>query len=86
LYFQELKKTFGSLITIGNVFKNMTHLNDKGLMTYYEIAQIIAKCGAPHALGEKLILPAVRVFIYNMIGQNQHEILSSVPLSNDIVS
>ncbi|XP_077290369.1 SCAN domain-containing protein 3-like [Arctopsyche grandis] len=55
-------------------------------MVSYEIAQIIAKCGAPHTYGEKLILPAIRVFINNMIGQNQQEILSSVPLSNDTVS
>ncbi|XP_077301648.1 protein FAM200C-like [Arctopsyche grandis] len=60
--------------------------NEKGLMVSYEIAQIIAKCGAPHTYGEKLILPAIRVFINNMIGQNQQEFLSSVPLSNDTVS
>jgi hypothetical protein len=64
----------------------MTRLNDKKLMTSYEIAQIIAKYGVPHAYGEKLILQSIRVFINNMIGQNQHEILSSVPLSNDTVS
>ncbi|XP_077301676.1 protein FAM200C-like [Arctopsyche grandis] len=70
LYFQELKKTFESRNTLSNVFN----------------AQIMAKCGAPHTYGEKLILPAIRVFINNMIGQNQQEILSSVPLSNDTVS
>lgn len=62
-------------------------------MASYEIAQIIAKCGAPHIYGENLILPlyvyvytAIRVFINNMIGQNQQEILYSVPFTNDTVS
>jgi hypothetical protein len=61
LYFQELKETFESRNTIGNVFKKITRLSDKGLMTSYEIAQTITKCGALHAYGDKLILPAIHV-------------------------
>ncbi|XP_077301708.1 SCAN domain-containing protein 3-like [Arctopsyche grandis] len=86
LYFQELKKTFESRNTLSYVFKKISSRNEKGLMVSYEIAQIIAKCGAPHTYGEKLMLPAICVFINNMIGQNQQEILSSVPLRNDTVS
>lgn len=86
LYFQELKKTFESRNTLSDVFKKKSSQNEKGLMVSYEVAQIIAKCGAPHIYGEKLILPAIRVFINNMIGQNQQEILSSIPLSNDTIS
>lgn len=52
------------------------------IMAPYEIAHLIAKCAAPHIYGENLILPAICVLINNMIGQNQLEILSSVPLSN----
>lgn len=36
--------------------------------------------------GEKLTLPIIRVLINKMIGQNQQEILSSVPLENHTVS
>lgn len=75
LYFQELKRTFESGNTFSIVFKEISSRNDTGLMVSYEIAQIIAKCGAPHIYGEKLILAAIRVLINNMMGQNEQGIL-----------
>jgi hypothetical protein len=44
----------------------MTRLNDKVIITSYELAQTSAKYGTPHAYGEKLILPA-KLYMYSLI-------------------
>ncbi|KAE9542272.1 hypothetical protein AGLY_003399 [Aphis glycines] len=86
LYFSDLKNKFEKQKTISGLF-NKTHLNnDKGLFVSYKVSLLVAKCGKPHTIGEKLILFAVETILKSMTSLNVTDITSSIFLSNNTVS
>ncbi|XP_023231325.1 SCAN domain-containing protein 3-like [Centruroides sculpturatus] len=85
-YFLNLKKKLENRKTVVNLFKDSAIQLNKGLVTSYKISLLIAKCGKPHNIGEKLIIPAVQEILSNMTTLNPNSIISSIPLSNDTVS
>lgn len=86
-YFKKLRddreKTTPS---ISSAFAKVTEIQRDGLLASYNIANMIAKAGKPHTVGETLILPAVKEVISTVLHRNATEILKAIPLSNDTVS
>ena len=64
--------------------KVVTNIDD-GLVVSYNISLQIAKCGKPHTIGEKLILPAISEAISSVINQDASIVVKSIPLSNNSV-
>ena len=51
----------------------------------YEVSLLIAKNMKAHIIAENLVLPAAKILVRNLIGENEAEKLNSVSLSNDAV-
>ena len=51
----------------------------------YEIALIVAKNKKPHTIGEELIMPAAKVLVKHVIGDEAVSKLNSVSLSNNTI-
>ena len=58
-FFQDLRKQFANRNSMDRMFNKVVTKNDDGLVASYNISLLIAKCGKPHTIGEKLILPAI---------------------------
>ena len=56
------------------------------MLASYKIANLIAKAGKPHTIGESLIMPAVAVVLSTVMNQSPQEVTSVIPLSNSSVS
>ena len=67
------------------MFNKAFNKNDDGLVASYNISLLIAKCGKPHTIGEKLILPASEA-ISTVMHQDASSVVKSIPLSNNSVS
>ena len=80
-FFEHLKDKVIKQKPVSDMFKKGNNKNRDGLVVSYNISKLIAKCGKPHNIGEKLILPAITV-----MQQSAPEIVRSIPLSNDTVS
>ena len=85
-YFQTLSKQFANRSSIDGMINKIATKNDDGLVASYNISLLIAKCGKPHTIGEKLILPAIRVVISTVMHQDASSVVRSIPLSNNSVS
>ncbi|KAI6650135.1 SCAN domain-containing protein 3-like [Oopsacas minuta] len=85
-YFQTLSKQFANRSSIDGMINKITTKNDDGLVASYNISLLIAKCGKPHTIGEKLILPAIREVISTVMHQDASSVVRSIPLSNNSVS
>ena len=68
------------------MIKKITTKNDDGFVASYNISLLIAKCGKPHTIGEKLILPAIKEVISTVMHQDASSVVRSIPLSNNSVS
>ncbi|GFX82787.1 protein FAM200A [Trichonephila clavipes] len=60
-------------------------MNEKALLTSYEVSYKIARCKKPHTIAKELILPAAIEIVETMFGDNFAKELQSIPLSNDTV-
>ncbi|KAI6648347.1 SCAN domain-containing protein 3-like [Oopsacas minuta] len=85
-YFPILSKQFANRGSIDGMINKITTKNDDGLVASYNISLLIAKCGKPRTIGEKLILPAIREVISTVIHQDASSVVRSIPLSNNSVS
>ena len=85
-YFQTLSKQFANRSSIDGMINKITTKNDDGLVASYNISLLIAKCGKPHTIGKKLILPAIREFISTVMHQDASSVVRSIPLSNNSVA
>ena len=52
---------------------------------FYEVSLLIAKNMKAHIIAENLVLPATKILVRNLIGENESEKLNSVSRSNDTV-
>ena len=71
---------------MNGIINKIATKNDDGLVASYKISLLIAKCGKPHTIGEKLILPAIREVISTVMHQDESSVVRSIPLSNNSVS
>lgn len=84
-FFQALKEKHGRS-TISSLFARKTTQTDSGLIASYNISLLIAKCGQPFTIGEKLVLPAIKEVISTVMERDPTQVLKSIPLSNDTVA
>ena len=84
-YFEKLKLQFQKRNTVALLFQKQTKINDGGLIASYKIAEIIAKTGSAHMVGEKVIIPAVKAVISDVMNQDPSPVIKSLPLSNDSI-
>jgi hypothetical protein len=80
-YFKELLNEFLNRNTIQNLFQKNSERFVYGLVVSYKIAELIAKSGKPHDIGETLILPVLREVIETMFHQDPENILKYLHLS-----
>ena len=59
--------------------------NDYGLVASYNICLLIAKCGKPHTIWEKLIFLAISEAISTVMHQDAFSVVTSIPLSNNLM-
>ncbi|XP_064120707.1 zinc finger MYM-type protein 6-like [Macrobrachium nipponense] len=73
-------------MTVNHMFTQKVAKVDRGMLASYKIANLIAKAGKPHTIGESLIMPAVAVVLSTVMNQSPQEVTSVIPLSNSSVS
>ena len=84
-YFQSLREKFQKRKTIGNMFASTSQQSTDGLRASYNISLLIARSGKPHAIGEELILPAVREVLHTVVHKSPDQIMKAIPLSDNSV-
>lgn len=55
------------------------------VLASYEISQLIAKSGYPHVIGEKIILPSLKIAASRLFEKKQQSQVSQLALSNNTV-
>ena len=55
-YFRDLRVKFEKRPTIGALFKSCGNEVEKGLIAFYKVSKLIAKCGKSHNIGEALVI------------------------------
>ncbi|XP_064117701.1 zinc finger BED domain-containing protein 5-like [Macrobrachium nipponense] len=76
-FFKKLRDEFQGRMTVNHMFTQKVAKVDRGMLASYKIANLIAKAGKPHTIGESLIMPAVACSAFNShesestrVGQN----------------
>ena len=85
-FFKKLRDEFQGRMTVNHMFTQKVAKVDRGMLASYKIANLIAKAGKPHTIGESLIMPAVAVVLSTVMNQSPQEVTSVIPLSNSSVS
>ena len=67
------------------LIRKFTTSNEKSLKALYLVSLRIAKTAQPHTIAERLILPAAKDLVENLIGEAQARKLHQVPVSNNTV-
>lgn len=80
-FFKDLRQQFINRSTIPKLFTKVNQKTEDGLLASYRIAEMIAKAGKPHNVGETLIIPVLREVISTMMHQDATDILKTLPLS-----
>ena len=81
-YFEEI---LANMQQSRKLIRKFTTLNEKFLKASYLVSLRIAKTAQPHTIAERLILPAAKDLVENLIGEAQAQKLDEVPVSNDTV-
>ena len=84
-YFMTLKEKFEKRLKVSSLFNPQKSLNVRTLEASYEISLLIAKNGKNHTIGEKLIKPAISIFM-KIVQQLNDEDVRAMPLSLYTVS
>ena len=69
-----------------NFMRRATTISEKALKVSYHFAELIAKEKQPHTLAEKVILPACKIIIEEMIGLNSVKDIAKLPLSDNTIA
>ena len=59
-FFHDLKDKFRKRSTITSMMTNCSEQVGRGVLAFYKVSYLIAKCGKPHTIGENLIIPTVK--------------------------
>ena len=66
--------------------RQATTISEKVVKVSYRVAELIAKEKQPHTLAEKVILPACKIIIEEMIGPNAVKDAAKLPLSDNTIA
>ena len=69
-----------------NFVRRATTISEKALKVSSRVAEFIAKEKQPHTLAEKVILPAYKIIIEEMIGPNAVKDVAKLPLSDNTIA
>ena len=69
-----------------NFMRRATTISEKALKVSYRVSELIAKEKQPHTLAEKVILPACKIIIEEMIGPNAVNDVAKLPLSDNTIA
>uniref|UniRef100_A0A3Q3B2L2 DUF4371 domain-containing protein n=1 Tax=Kryptolebias marmoratus TaxID=37003 RepID=A0A3Q3B2L2_KRYMA len=72
-FFQTLKEQHGRR-TINSLFARKSCQTDSGLVASYNISLLIAKCGQPYKIGEKLVIPAIKEVISTVLERDPTQV------------
>ena len=67
------------------MFASTSQQSTDGLRASNYISLLIARSGKPHAIGEELILPAVREVLHTVVHKSPDQIMKAIPLSDNSV-
>jgi hypothetical protein len=84
-FFKSLRDKFQKRPTLSNMFCSASQQKTDGLRASYNISLLISKSGKPHTIGEELILPAVSEVLSTVLHKSPHDIIKTIPLSNNSV-
>lgn len=84
-HFQLLAEKFKNRHTVTSLFSATLLRQDRTLKASYEISLLIAKNSKNHTIGEKLIKPAISIFLKTVLEKNDNDV-NLMPLSNSTVS
>jgi hypothetical protein len=84
-YFVTLRDNFKNRTTITSIFKSKISTNCRIQEASYLISLLIAKNGKDHTAGEKIIKPALLIYLKTVL-EKGYEDLELLPLSNNTVS
>ena len=82
-YFEEI---LANMQQSRKLIRKFTTSNKKSLKASYLVSLRIAKTAQPHTIAERLILPAAKDLVENLIGEAQARKLDQVSVSNNTVS
>ena len=81
-YFEEI---LANMQQSRKLIRKFTTSNKKSLKASYLVSLRIAKTAQPYTIAERLILPAAKDLVENLIGEAQAQKLDEVPVSNNTV-
>ena len=63
-----------------------TKVNERALKASYHVAELVAKLKKSHTVAERLILPACKAIVNEMLGPEAVKEIAKVPLSDNTIS
>lgn len=71
---------------VGNRMLKRFTTSDAALEASFKVAELLAKKMKPHTTGEDIIIPACKIIVETILGQDAGDQISKVPLSNNTIS
>ena len=78
-YFRRLLKSNKKEV---DFMRRTTTVSEKALKVSYLVAELVAKAKQPHTVAEKVILPACKIIVKEMLGLDAVEEVTKIPLSD----
>ncbi len=69
----------------GKSFRDKLTISEKAQIASIEVSEMIAQKMKSHTLAESIILPACRIMVKRMLGNEAEQAISKIPLSNNTV-
>ena len=66
--------------------RKSTKVNERALKASYHVAELVAKLKKSHTVAERLILPACKAIVNEMLGPEAVKEIAKVPLSDNTIS
>ena len=63
-----------------------TTISEKALKVSYLVAELVAKAKQPHTVAEKVILPACKIIVKEMLGPDAVKEVIKLPLSDNTIA
>ena len=82
IYFQQL---LDGQQKQSNMFSKVHLANDMAQEASFHVAKLVAKSMKPHTVVESLIMPACKIMVETMLGDEAERVISKMPFSNNTV-
>lgn len=66
--------------------KRVTTVSEKALKVLYLVAELVAKSKKPHTAAEKIILPACKMIVNEILGPGAVKQVAKIPLSDNTIA